>query len=223
MQIADFYIWEVRKQVSVRNALLLWCPVQQRSHSSPVSSRAPMRRQDHDTSVFKMVCACQSQAMNNTQVLHILTPPLATKTLCTVNSCQLCCNLSCRMLLHSINACGSLRICTCAAGAIRVENCTFEDAFNPLEIRPGSLFYADDPELQIEGRNQALEAPSPLEDILDPSLFLTRDDKWFAELRNVRSLHSLYQAVSVCVMLDVMRLYHLSRHQTVCGKPKGVE
>lgn len=86
----------------------------------------------------------------------------------------------------------STRATVLAAGAVRVENCTFAEATNPFEARASSSFYSDDPTLQVEGVNQRFAAPTPLEDIPEPSagaapLFLSRDDQWFAELRNVRS------------------------------------
>ena len=80
---------------------------------------------------------------------------------------------------------------THAAGAVRVENCTFsDDATDLFQMRAGTFFYSDDPTLQIIDRNSK-RAPSPLEDIPDPPAnprlaFLSRDDRWFAELRNVR-------------------------------------
>jgi hypothetical protein len=71
-----------------------------------------------------------------------------------------------------------------AAGT--VDNCTFAAAPKPFEVRAGSSLYSDDVSLQLEVRNSQFIAPTPLEDIPDPSVFLSRDDKWFAELRNVR-------------------------------------
>ena len=77
-----------------------------------------------------------------------------------------------------------------------MEDCTFEDAENPLdgttlEARAGSMLFSDDPTLQVESRNQQFIAPTPLEDVPEPAegelpLFLTRDDQWLAQLRNVR-------------------------------------
>lgn len=80
-----------------------------------------------------------------------------------------------------------------AAGAVMVENCTFADdpGFFPLESRAGSSFYSDDPTLQLQVRISQFDSPKPLEAIPDPDaesppLFLSRDDQWFAQLRNVR-------------------------------------
>lgn len=77
-----------------------------------------------------------------------------------------------------------------AAGAVRVENCTFDEATDPFEVAAGALFYSDDSTLLIKHWNTELP-PTPLEDIPDPPLnpdmaFLSRDDTWFAKLRNVR-------------------------------------
>lgn len=80
-----------------------------------------------------------------------------------------------------------------AAGAVAVVNCTFDgNMTQPLEQATGTFFYSDNSTLEIKERN-AVRSPIPLEAIPDPDdnprlSFLTRDDRWFAELRNVRVL-----------------------------------
>ena len=72
-----------------------------------------------------------------------------------------------------------------------MENSTFaENATDPFQMRAGTFFYSDDSTLEIIDRNSK-RAPSPLEEVPDPPVnprlaFLSREDQWFAELRNVR-------------------------------------
>lgn len=77
----------------------------------------------------------------------------------------------------------------------------FSPATDPFEARAGASFYSDDPTLEVQViSGQPDQAPKPLSDIPEPAdgeepVFLTRDDKWFAELRNVR-FHSFDTAVN---------------------------
>ena len=79
-----------------------------------------------------------------------------------------------------------------AGGSVRTEDCSFGSATKAFLADPASALYSDDPTLEVEViSGQVVEAPTPLEDIPEPAagelpLFLSRDDKWFAELRNVR-------------------------------------
>lgn len=68
----------------------------------------------------------------------------------------------------------------------------FEDVAGiPLEARAGSAIYSDDPTQEVQVRaGQGYVPPTPLSGIPAPtangSLFLAKDDEWFAKLRNVR-------------------------------------
>lgn len=79
------------------------------------------------------------------------------------------------------------------AGVVRVENCTFGPELNAIEAEPSSIIYSDDTTLRVVSIEGQPSIPvEPLADIPEPAsddeapLFLTRNDKWFAELRNVR-------------------------------------
>ena len=70
-------------------------------------------------------------------------------------------------------------------------NCTFEDAETPFLATTASIIYSDNSTMEVEVQNSQFVAPTPLQDIPEPSAgepprFLSRNDQWFVELRNVR-------------------------------------
>lgn len=70
-----------------------------------------------------------------------------------------------------------------AEGAVRVVESTFEAAPAPFEVRSGSSIYSD-VSLKTEVKPGTSSTSKSLAQATEP--FLTPDDQWFAELRQVR-------------------------------------
>lgn len=84
----------------------------------------------------------------------------------------------------------------------------------------GSVLYSDDESKPVVVRNSVTTPPTPLSEIPNepgkPPLFLSRDDAWFAQLRNVRfscfrALNAGEQGTSQCTScssLTAVRMPH---------------
>lgn len=68
-----------------------------------------------------------------------------------------------------------------------MEDCVFGAALSPFEAMNRSTVYSDDLSLKVEVDFDVFESPEPLPGPNAAFEFLSAEDSWFSNLKNVRS------------------------------------